>query len=290
MKRLLLWTICLVVSYQIVAQKEIVDLSYLPDEEIEVDSLQRLNLFLPGNEKPPLLIWIGGGAWSYVNRHMESDLARQFNIAGIAVAAVGHRLSAAVWRFPEQTTGVQHPAHVQDIAAATRWLVDHADEYGYDKERIFVGGFSSGAHLATLLAVDSTYLNNVGLTPELIDGVIAVSGTYDVADYHRAFVESSSPHLAVQHVEAVFGSTPEQWKAASPITYLDHLEAPILLMTDNRVYRYTTLFEEAFKAVQYDRVDVIYVGGLDHGPLWRDIGTNEDSRYRKMIIDFIASH
>lgn len=266
------------------------DLAYLPEDQIEVDSLQRLNLFMPAEEDPILLLWIGGGAWSYVNRHMESDLAKQFNASGIAVAAVGHRLSTAEWQFPERTSGVQHPAHIQDVAAAFRWLVDHADTYGYQSEQVFVGGFSSGAHLAALITMDSTYLEQVGLSTDRIAGTIAISGTYDVADYHRAFAEGNSPHLAVQHVEAVFGADPEGWAAASPIHYIDQCDTPLMVMTDNRVYRYTNLFEEALQAAHYEHVDVIYVGGLDHGPLWQDIGKNSESRYRKMIVDFIKAH
>src|SRR5688500_14534763 len=41
-------------------------------------SRQRLNLVIPKiANKPPLLIWVGGGAWSYVNPDMEMDLARK---------------------------------------------------------------------------------------------------------------------------------------------------------------------------------------------------------------------
>ena len=35
---------------------------------------------------------------------------------------------------------------------------------------------------------------------------------------------------------------------------------------------------------------IAYVGGLDHGPLWRDFGANTDSRYRRMIVAFIDEH
>ena len=71
--------------------KEISNLAYLPAEKIEVDSLQRLNLIIPTEaEKPPLLVWIGAGAWSFVNRHQEMDFARMMGKEGVAVASVGH--------------------------------------------------------------------------------------------------------------------------------------------------------------------------------------------------------
>ncbi|HMQ63023.1 MAG TPA: alpha/beta hydrolase, partial [Flavilitoribacter sp.] len=107
----------------------------------EADSLQSLHLVVPQSETAsPLLIWIGGGAWAYVNKDMELDLARNLGRKGIAVASVGHRLSPAVWRDPKKTEGIQHPKHAEDVAAAVKWLYDHAAEYGYDREKFFIGG------------------------------------------------------------------------------------------------------------------------------------------------------
>ena len=69
----------------------------------------------------------------------------------MAVASVGHRLSTAKWVEPERTEGVQHPAHAEDAAAAFAWLREQANKFGYDPERIFIGGYSCGAYLAAAL-------------------------------------------------------------------------------------------------------------------------------------------
>jgi hypothetical protein len=179
---------------------------------------------------------------------------------------------------------------MEDIAASFKWLVDHSSEYGYNAQKIFVGGFSSGAHLAALLGMDIQYLKSHGLSFDNIAGIIAISGAYDIAGYHEVFATGNSPELAVQHVESVFGATKEGWNAASPSTYIDELILPMLLMTDNRVDRYTRSFDEALRLKHYEDVDVVYVGGLDHGPLWRDIGKAVHSRYRDMMTSFIRMH
>ncbi|MEL6652943.1 MAG: alpha/beta hydrolase, partial [Bacteroidota bacterium] len=213
--------------------KIIENLAYLPAEQTVVDSLQRLNLALPeGPNKTPLLIWIGGGAWSFVDRHKEMDLARQFAAEGIAVASIGHRLSSAVWADSSRNEGVQHPTHIQDLAAAVKWLYDHTDTYQIDREQIYIGGFSSGAHLAALLSLDERYLAKHNLSLDILKGVIPVAGTYDIADYHTAFANSATRSaLAVTHVEAVFGDTEADWEYASPITYLDQMSVPMLLIS-----------------------------------------------------------
>jgi len=263
----------------------------LPTSEISVDSLQRLNLALPeGETKTPLLVWIGGGAWSFVDRHKEMDLAQQFAAKGIAVASVGHRLSAAIWADSSRTEGVKHPIHIQDLAAAFKWLYDHAEEYHWDKEQIFVGGFSSGAHLAALLSLDERYLAAHGLSRENIKGVIPVAGTYDVSHYHAAFANSETrSELADTHVKAVFGDTEDDFAAASPTSYLETMSVPMLLISENNTYNYTRVLEEALKEGRFKDYEVIHVREFGHRDLWENLSFEADSPYRQAMLDFILS-
>lgn len=265
------------------------DLAYLEQGQRSNDSLQRLNLVLPsGQEKVPLLIWIGGGAWSYGDRNQEMDLAKKFARAGIAVASIGHRLSPAVWRDSALNTGVQHPRHAEDVAAAVHWLYQNAAAYGYDSEGFFIGGYSSGGHLAALISLDSTYLNQVGLSPRLFRGVIPISGTYDIEDYHRVMLNSGRPELAELHVEAVFGGTKEGFKQASPVTYLSNLSTPILLISDNNMYDYARVLEAQIRQTDFRDMQVVYSYGLSHGELWRELSFAEESVHRELIRSFIA--
>jgi len=271
--------------------KEFTDLLYVDEDFVENDSLQRLNLVVPiTEEKCPLLIWIGGGAWSYVDRNQEKDLAQKIGAQGIAVASIGHRLSPAVWKDPALTKGVQHPKHIEDVATSIKWLYDQALEYGYDAENIFIGGFSSGGHLAALIALDTTYLSDVGISQSAIRGIIPISGTYDVSNYHEAFANGSRPELAEQHVEAVFGQTEDDLSRASPTSYLQNLSTPMLLMSDNKVAHYTQLFEDRILETEFRDIQVVYSYDLSHGDLWRDISLSDHSPNRAVIVQFIWSH
>lgn len=268
---------------------EIRDIDYL--EERSVDTIQKLNLVIPNGIKDyPLLIWIGGGAWSYVDRNVEIDLSRRFAEAGIAVASVGHRLSSATWRDSTMNSGIKHPEHIKDIAASVKWLYDNAGEHGYDKEKIFIGGFSSGAHLAALIGLDDSYLKDEGLSLSVIKGMIPISGTYDVVNYHEVFANGDRPELAKSHVEAVFGETKEAFINASPTTYLKNLRIPMLLMSDNALDRYTRLFEKRLEETDFEGYQVIYVNELNHGELWRNISFDTSSNYRSAIIEFITAN
>ena len=263
---------------------ECTDLSYGIEQ---IDSAQTLNLVgISGAQDRPLLVWIGGGAWSHVDKNVEMDLAREIAKKGVIVASVGHRLSAEVWRDTTRKTGVIHPAHVDDIADAIQWLYSNASKYGVDRRKIVIGGFSSGAHLAALVTTDKRYLQQRNLPHDIVKGVMAFSGTYDINDYYNTFFNGPRKELATLHVEAVFGNDHAKFEAASPVKFIDQLDVPLLLISDHSLYRYTKLFEERLLDKSKYQMEVIYVHQMNHGELWRSLASDK-SQYRDRMIQFI---
>ena len=102
-----------------------------------------LDVYLPDSapsSPPPLVVWIHGGGWREGSKSRPP--IRRLVAAGFALASISHRLSSeAIF-----------PAQIHDCKAAVRWLRAHAEQLGYDGERIGVVGASSGGHLALLLA------------------------------------------------------------------------------------------------------------------------------------------
>ena len=272
--------------------KETYDILYVEESKIENDSLQRLNIILPvGNKDYPLLIWIGGGAWSYVNRNMEMDLGRKFAENEIAFASIGHRLGPAIWKDSTLNHGVRHPAHIKDVASALKWLYDNASDFGYNQDKIFVGGFSSGAHLTALLAMDSSYLKDVGLSPDKIKGIIPIAGAYDILNYYKVFLNSETgSSMAETHVKAVFGETGKDFIAASPTEYIADLAIPMLLISENNTYNYTKIFEDKIRATEYRDFQVLHIHHMGHGELWKHLSYDENSIYRDFIVHFIRTN
>ena len=253
------------------------------------DTLRQLNLVIPKQKKScPLMVWIGGGAWSYVDRHQEMEFARRFAEQGIGVAVLGHRLSNAIWRDSSLGIGFQHPVHIQDVAEALRWIVTHAAEYHYNPKQIFVGGFSSGAHLSALLVTNLRYLDSAGLALQSIRGILPISGTFDIHDYHRVFRQGNRPEMAKTHVEAIFGDS-TNFTDASPVYFLNNLSVPICLISDGAVINYTKLFENRLREINYPDLEVHYADSLGHADLWRSISHDPSSEYRKYMINFILN-
>ena len=104
-----------------------------------------LNLYLPdGVENPQLFVLIhGGGFLAGTAETKQTQLMyRHFRDRGYAVASVNYRLAQEA----------PFPAAIEDCKAAIRFLRAHAEEYGYQAERICLFGESAGGYLATMCA------------------------------------------------------------------------------------------------------------------------------------------
>ncbi len=101
----------------------------------------KVEIFEPtgADEKLPCLIYIHGGAFSYK-------------------AAVYHKKLACIYAmeancrvyFPDYhlTPKYPYPAAYEDVLALYRWIMENADEFGIDAEKIGVAGDSAGASIA----------------------------------------------------------------------------------------------------------------------------------------------
>jgi acetyl esterase/lipase len=171
---------------------------------------------------------------------------------------------------------------------AFKWLYNHAAEYGYSSSNIFVGGFSSGGHLAALLSMDERYLKNHGLSASNIRGILPIGGTYDIAHYYQV-LSAGDKKLADSHVKGVFGSTEKEWLDASPTHYIQHLRVPMLLISESNTYPYATFFEEKIRQSEFKKVEVHHFQEMTHGGLWKHMSFQDQSKYRDVLIQFIQS-
>ncbi len=269
--------------------KEINNISYYPKDSKLNSELTQLNLIIPeGVKNPPVFLWIGGGAWAYVNRGKEMDLCRAIAKQGILMASVGHRLSPALLSEPKNLNGIKHPEHVKDIAQAFKWIYDHSEEYAYSTSNIFIGGFSSGAHLSTLLAADGKYLKEVGLSTKNIKAIIPAGGAFDILHYKNALIKEDSNYLE-NHIYPVFGKTEKEQIDASPATYIDQFNTPMLLISEGDTYDYNVLFEQALKEKEKKNYIALNCHNETHASLWKKLSWEEDCVYRNYIVDYILS-
>jgi arylformamidase len=179
------------------------------------DAKQRLDVYAPrGVADAPIVIFFHRGEWTKGDKSEVSYKPKFLNEQGIVFVAANYRLSPAV----------THPAHIKDVAAAVRWVYDHAAEFGGSPKKIVVIGHSAGCHLVTLLALDPRYLAGVGLQPTDLRGVVAWSGgAYDLVAKVKAG-GSYGPY-----VKQAFGDSEAAWRDASPIAHVGDAKTPPFL-------------------------------------------------------------
>jgi acetyl esterase len=208
----------------------------------------RLDAYLPGSRGPhPGVILIHGGAFRFGEREWETYLATALVDAGFAAFSVDYRLAP---EFP-------FPAAVDDVLAAVAWVRAHAAEYGVDPREIGAIGESAGGHLAAMLAV----LGKDSLdTGSRIAAAVAWSGPMDLHALVRDAGDVVSGGLTIRDdvVEQFLGcrgvSCARLFRKASPVTFVDPSDAPMLLV--NSVEEFIPIAQAREMAAELRRAGV----------------------------------
>ncbi|MDR5897537.1 alpha/beta hydrolase [Halomonas vilamensis] len=116
---------------------------FTPDDWPEV---LRADVYLPetsGEPLRPAALVVHGGGWRNRGRKDMEQIAKALAAQGYVTVNIEHRFA------PEH----HFPAQLHDLQQAMRWLHANAADWQVDTERMVGVGFSSGAHLVSLLAV-----------------------------------------------------------------------------------------------------------------------------------------
>jgi acetyl esterase/lipase len=208
---------------------------------------QKLDLYVPRRvTRAPLLIFVHGGYWHGGSKDEYTFLAEALNLEGFAVATVNYRLAP----------GATFPTWIRDIGLALRWLRRHENQYQINAEKVALMGHSSGAHITSLMALDARHLEQVGLSRDVLNAVVCLSGPYDFFDFI----------LTDPKTQAALGD-PLHWSDTQPVRFADGTNPPMLLLhgaKDTLVNPLNTpALEKALRAAKGD-VKAVMFEKLDH--------------------------
>lgn len=185
-----------------------------------------LDIYRPkeaGDDLLPIIVSAHGGGWVYGDKDRYQfycmDLARR----GFAVVNFSYRLA------PED----RFPAAVEDTNSVFWWLLDHAEEYHMDLDRLFTVGDSAGGQLSgqyIAMLTDPTYAALYDFPVPV--GKIRVKGAaFNCAQFQFNVEENTNP-LSLAAMESYFG---ENWRQLVPLTNtLEHITSafpPSFVMT-----------------------------------------------------------
>jgi acetyl esterase/lipase len=199
-----------------------------------------LTIYLPAADQAngaAVVICPGGGYRHLAVDHEGHEVARWLNSLGVAAFIVQYRLGPKY----------RHPAPLQDAQRAIRTVRARATEWGVDRSRIGILGFSAGGHLATTAgthfdAGDSMATDLVERNDSRPDFLIAVYPVISLVSDHRH--HGSRVNLVGEDAPAelvALLSNELQVTAATPPTFLVHTSDDASVPVENSLLFYQAL-------------------------------------------------
>jgi arylformamidase len=171
-------------------------------------AIEQLDIFRTSKPKAPIFVFIHGGAWIRGAASSYSVIAEMFLGAGahFVVPDFINVADAAGSLFPM----------AEQVQRAIAWVWRNAESFGGDPDRLYIGGQSSGAHLAAV-ALTIDWRREHGVPADFIKGALCTSGMYELAP-----VRLSARANYVKFTDAMV-------ERLSPIRYIDRLCAPVIV-------------------------------------------------------------
>ena len=256
------------------------DVVYQAIDGVDPERLS-LDLYLPGPDHPeatraPIVLYLHGGGW------IAGSKAQSF-LQPLVFVPEGFVFASANYRFRPAATVAEMARSAADAAG---WLVRNAAEFGGDPHRVFLIGHSAGAHLVSLLGTNAAFLENAGVPPASVRGVISLDTA--VYDLPRLLATTAGP----MHAD-VFGGDASLHEAVSPwhqVGYGLPQAAFLIFYSDGRP-------EGLTQAIPFGRrlrdaghlATVVEAVGRDHGQVNSLLGTEGDVPTTQ-ILDFVRRH
>src|SRR5262245_45447399 len=213
-------------------------LAYGPTE------IEQLDVFAAARPDAPIIIFLHGGAWRGGDARSQAFAAETFVHAG------------AHWVVPDFATVMEVglDGMVEQVRRAVAWVARHAESFGGDPARIYVGGHSSGGHLAGNVLV-TDWAKEYGLPADLVKGGLCMSGMYDL----------KAVRLSARSSYVKFDDRIEH--ELSPSRHLARLHCPVVVAYGTKdspeFQRQSREFAEALRAL--GRLHALVVGeGRNH--------------------------
>lgn len=171
--------------------------------------IETLDIYRARLANAPVFVFLHGGAW-------RSGRAEEF-----ATPAEMFRDAGAHYVVPDfswvQEAGGSLLIMADQVRRALAWVYRNAAAFGGDPGRIYIGGQSSGGHLAAV-ALTTDWERDFDLPPDLLKGGLLLSGMYDLAP-----VRLSKRSAYVKFDDRTVAEL-------SPLRHLDRLRAPLTLI------------------------------------------------------------
>lgn len=208
----------------------------------------RVSVYTPGPEtvKRPTVLYIHGGGWVHYTRDNMIFSLLPYLARGMDVVNVDYR----------QANQARAPAAVEDCRCALHWVFHHANQFGFDTDRLVVAGGSAGGHLALMTGMlpqsagfDDGCAFSIGQEPVKVSAIVDFFGPTDVAQLMK---DPSRQSWAVEWFAGVEDPAALA-RRVSPLTYVRPGLPPTIIVHGTRddavPYQQSARLHQAFDSV-----------------------------------------
>ena len=173
-----------------------------------------------GHALRPAALLVHGGGWQNRTPRDMAGIAEQLASRGYVTVNIEHRFA------PEH----RFPAQLHDLQQAMAWIHANAEAWRVDTDRIVGVGFSSGAHLVSLLALAGAE----GPLAEPWGGEHARLAAVLAGGIPSDLFKFPDGRLVVEFLGGTRAEVPEQYALASPARQINGQPPPFFLFHGTR--------------------------------------------------------
>jgi arylformamidase len=214
---------------------------------------ERLDIFPAEQSGAPLYVFIHGGYWYSLDKEQYSFVAEGMRPHGVTTVVNNFALA------PQASMDTI----VEQNRRALAWLWRNAGSLGYERERIYVCGHSAGGHLAVMLLATRWSDYGADLPAQLVKGVCAIGGIFDLEPIRLCFVNQKV------RLDA------EQARRNGPLHQTYPYPAPLSLIVavdeSDEYHRQSREMAQLWKALGYP-VELLVPPDMDHFNVVNDLG------------------
>jgi arylformamidase len=133
--------------------------------------IEQLDIYRARRAAAPVFVFIHGGAWRSGRSKDFAAPAEMFLAAGAHYVALDF-----AW---VQDVGGSLVVLADQVCRAIAWVYDNAAHFGGEPNQLYVGGQSSGGHLAAV-ALTTDWTGTFGVPADILKGGMCISGIYDL--------------------------------------------------------------------------------------------------------------
>ena len=250
-------------------------------------NLLSFDAYIPEISGPkPIIFYVHGGGWVSGDKSVFGKKMKLFTDMGYMFISINYRLSPIPYQL-DNPDRVKYPQHPDDVARAIAYILEQAQIYGGDTERVAIIGHSSGAHIVSLIMTDASFLNTYGHSPDEIKCLCSLdTGAYDI----NLWLGSASDATKELYTNAFSADTLVRMQAspAHNVDKSDNLASTLLVhqSTVKRIY-ISTLFADTLS--KYGAIVKKISTDYSHGEINQKIGdfsTETSTEYTQEITDW----